>query len=490
VPRRERRLRTIVLVGGGEHTRRLRAGLAALAVACALTGTARAQTPDETCRQTSPSAATCIGADKLAEAAAAECRRLGLPDADCVLPLGHEVSNEIVDAYRDTWLHGAAAFQYRLADRLPLLQSQWLGTHNSFNSGADSPTLSHTDSNQQLSLTQQLDLDVRALELDLHFIPSLAAPGSSAVVVCHGRGPDEADFGCTNEPAFSEVLPRIGEWLNAHPSEVVLLYLEDELGDPAGYSQTVSVLDSVLRRPDGSSLIYRPSAAEMTDKGCANLPLGISRDEVRARGAQVVLVGNCRSGWASDVYSWDDNHVESGSTPDYKPFPACDSTYDRGVYDSKFVRYYEDSTFVSAAVDPTESPAQAEADALTPARVADMTRCGVNLFGFDQLLPNDGRIEASIWSWLDGEPNRDGGDCGLQRADGRWLTAPCKSRHRAVCRAGTGLTLTPRAVAYKQAQSACRARGEAFDLPRTGYENSLLRQVAGGDGVWLRYKVG
>jgi hypothetical protein len=52
------------------------------------------------------------------------------------------------------------------------------------------------------------------------------------------------------------------------------------------------------------------------------------------------------------------------------------------------------------------------------------------------------------------------------------------------------LTLTPRAVAYKQAQSACRAGGEAFDLPRTGYENSLLRQVAGGDGVWLRYKVG
>jgi hypothetical protein len=465
--------------------------MAVLAVACALPGAASAQTADETCGQASPSAAMCIGADKLAEAAAAECRRLGAPEADCVLPLGHEVSNEMVDAYRDTWLHRTAAFQYRLADGLPLLRSQWLGTHNSFNSPADSPTLSHTDSNQQLSLVQQLDLDVRALELDLHFIPSLAAGGSSAVVVCHGLGPDQANFGCTNEPPFSEVLPQIGGWLDAHPSEVVLLYLEDELGDPAGYAQTVSVLDSVLRRADGSSLIYRPSASEMTGKGCANLPLGISRDDVRARGAQVVLVGNCRSGWASDVYSWDDNHVESGSTPDYEAFPACDSTYDRGMYDTKFVRYYEDSTFVSAAVDPTESPAQASADALTPARVADMTRCGVNLFGFDQLLPHDGRIGATVWSWADGEPDADGGRCGLQRAhDGRWVTDQCKSRHRAVCRAATGLTLTPRAVAYKQAQSACRARGGAFDLPRTGYENSLLRQAAGGDGVWLNYEVG
>ncbi len=164
------------------------------------------------------------------------------------------------------------------------------------------------------------------------------------------------------------------------------------------------MLDSVLKRADGSSLIYRPSASEMTSKGCANLPLGVSRDDVRARGAQVVLVGNCRSGWASDVYGWDDNHVESGSTPDYKPFPTCDKTYPRSVYDAKFVRYFEDSTFVSAATDPGQSPEQQQANALTPARVGDMTRCGVNLFGLDQLLPNDGRIEASIWSWAKGQP--------------------------------------------------------------------------------------
>lgn len=450
----------------------------ALFVACALAATpAQAQSVDETCGATSPSAAPCTGLDKLAEAAAAECRRIGLPEESCALPLGRQVSTKIVDRYRKTWLHRAAAFQYRLAHALPLLKTPWLGTHNSFNSAGDDPTLSHTDSNQQLSLSQQLSIDMRSLELDLHYV-------RNAVVVCHGRGAEEAHLGCTTERTFAEVLPEIGTWLEKHPTQVLLLYLEDDLGDPAGYPETLQVLDDVL-----GNAIYKPSASEMTDKGCANLPLGISRDDVRKRGAQVVLVGKCRAGWASHVYGWDDVHVESGSTPDYKPFPACDATYGRDVYDSKLVRYYEDSTFVATAIDPAQTPAQREADALSPEKVASMTRCGVGLFGFDQLLPNDGRIKASIWSWTKNEPNAKGGRCGLGRADGRWLTRPCGTRHQAVCRSAAGLTLTPRAVPYAAARAACGSKGASFDLPRTGYENAQLRQLAGKSGVWLRYKL-
>jgi hypothetical protein len=456
--------------------------LALFVVVAFATGSAHAQSVDDSCGSLSPSAATCIGLDKLADAAAAECRRIGLPAARCALPLGHRVGGKISARYRRTWLHRAAAFQYRLAHALPLLRAQWLGTHNSFNSVNDSPTISHTDSNQQLSLSQQLDIDVRALELDVHYLPA------RGVVVCHGRGPDEAHFGCTTEPKLSELLPEIASWLHAHPDQVLLLYLEDELGDPAGYTETVSVLDSVL-----GGAIYRPSPSEIdASKGCASMPLGISRDDIRARGAQVLLVGNCRSGWSSDVYGWDDTHVESGSTPGYKPFPACDSTYGRDVYDSKLVRYYEDSTFVSAATDPTQTPAEHNADALTPKRVGWMTRCGVGLFGFDQLLPHDGRLRASIWSWASGEPSADGGRCGLQRAsDGRWVTARCAERHRVACRSATGaLTLSARAVAYSAARAACSSGGGSFDLPRTGYENSVLRAAApAGQGVWLRYEL-
>jgi hypothetical protein len=464
---------------------------AAIVVALGLVIPAGAGAAADPCAQLSPSAATCVFLQKVADGAAAECRRLGRPDSDCALPLSHRVSDAIRDAYLRSWVHRAAQFQYHLGEPLSLREALWLGTHNSFNSLSDSTTLSHSDSNQQLSLTQQLDIDVRGLELDLHWFPSASANGSNAVVVCHARGPDEANAGCTNERLFSEVLPEIAGWLNipAHRDQVILLYLEDELGDPAGYAETISVLDRVLRRADGSSLLYRPGQTDMTGKGCANLPLAISRRDVLARGAQVLLVGNCRSGWSSDVFGWDDVHVESGSTPRYSAFPTCDATYSRSVYFHKLVRYYEDSTFIARAVDPTSSPQDAQADTLAPEKAAAMTHCGVNLFGFDQLLPDDGRIEASIWSWATDKPSAADGDCAAQRADGRWVTASCDARRRAACRTATAWTLTHAAVTYAGAPAACRARQATFALPRTGYDNSLLRQAAGAAEAWLAYRL-
>jgi len=119
------------------------------------------------------------------------------------------------------------------------------------NSVNDTATLSHTDSNQQLSLSQQLDLDMRSLELDLHWIPSAGAGGSNAVVVCHGRGPDEANLGCTNERPAHRGAARAGPVAerSEHRAQVVLLYLEDELGDPAGYAATVKQLDAGVAAP-------------------------------------------------------------------------------------------------------------------------------------------------------------------------------------------------------------------------------------------------
>ena len=41
-----------------------------------------------------------------------------------------------------------------------------------------------------------------------------------------------------------------------------------------------------------------------------------------------------------------------------------------------------------AATGGPETPAQYEANSLTPAKVSAMIGCGVNLFGFDQILPD------------------------------------------------------------------------------------------------------
>src|SRR5690242_11109361 len=322
---------------------RWKRGTAALAaVAAALfaptsIGSAEAATPSPTapCDAISPIAIPCVALGKTFDAVAAECRRVGIPDTLCTLPLAHHVTQAARDAYLASWVHSTAQFQYTLGDPLALRDVQWVGTHNSFNSLSDSFTLSHADSNQQLSLTQQLDIDVRSIELDLHYIPQLLGLlGTRAVTVCHGQGPEVHDLGCTTEPTFAKVLPQVASWLNApgHGNEVVLLYLEDNLKNAAAYASAVATLDNVLKRPNGTSLIYKPDPAQKAANGCVPLPLGASRDAVRASGARVVLVGSCAPGWSANVFDWNGVHVEGGSTSAYHPFPACDATYGPSVY--------------------------------------------------------------------------------------------------------------------------------------------------------------
>ncbi|MCW2782840.1 MAG: Conserved exported or envelope protein of unknown function [Marmoricola sp.] len=442
--------------------------------------------PTAPCDAISPIAIPCVALGKATDAVGAECRRVGVPDALCVLPLAHNVTQAARDAYLQSWVHRTAQFQYALGNPLPLRDAQWLGTHNSFNSLSDSLTLSHADSNQQLSLTQQLDIDVRALELDLHYIPRLELLGGRAVTVCHGQGPDVGDLGCTLEPLFANTLPTIASWLNApaHAGDVVLLYLEDEMKNPAAYASTIATLDRVLRRPDGSSLIYHPDPAQRSTNGCVPLPLGVSRDDVRASGARVVLIGSCAPGWSADVFDWNADHVESGSASGYQPYPTCDATYGAGVYASQLVRYFEDTTLVSALLNPTRPPTDPEA--LTPQKVQSMTNCGVNLFGLDQLLPEDGRIQATLWSWAPDEPRAGAGGCTLQGADGRWAAAPCTDAHPAACLVAGTWTVTPSPVTFADAPAACAAIGSTFALPRAGDQNARLHAVAGPAGAWVR----
>src|SRR4051812_47342040 len=346
----------------------------ALIAASAISGAAKAKPLDDACQTASPNASVCLGGQKVAEAAAAVCRTTPAPNDACANPvMAHDVSTAALAAYQASWLHKTAQFQYALGDSVALRDAQWLGTHNSFNTDSNGVTASHTDNNQQLTLTQQLDGDIRAIELDVHQVPGPDnGLGSDIVRVCHARGSDEMHAGCTTEPQLKDVLPEIRTWMDAHPTQVLMVYLEDNLDDASGYEQTVTALDAAFGK-----LVYRPDPGQVAAGGCANLPLDVSRDDIRATGARVFFVGNCRADWSADVFGWDANHVESGSTPDYKAFPACDATYNAGVYASKLVRYYEDSTWLSAAIDPAQSPAGHAADGLSPDKVSAMIACGV-----------------------------------------------------------------------------------------------------------------
>jgi hypothetical protein len=359
--------------------------------------------------------------------------------------------------------HETLLWQQRLSGDLGMRDAPWPGTHNSFNSNAEmGAALSAKDSNQQLTLVDQLRLGVRSLELDVHLW--LGRP-----TVCHAQSQHE---GCTVERPLDDVLAPVADWLRAHPREVLLLYAEDHLDDEAGYDAGAAVLRARL-----GSLLYTPRGS-----GCTELPDALTRDDVLAAGAQVIVVSDCGpgTGWNAVAHVWSE-HRES-RPQGFEGFPACGPDFTRAEFDARLIRYYEDSTFLTSGA--SEVGATSRDDGLTPETTGAMARCGVELLGFDQLVPGDGRLEALAWSWASGVP--DEGDCAVSRgSDGRWTTGSCRAARPAACRTAGGAWLVTRSTPARRAAAACDAVGATHAAPRTARENALLRAAAGDRTVLL-----
>lgn len=413
---------------------------------------------------------------KAAEQAAASCRREPAGRDECASVLGTaDASERAVAAYESSELSRVLDLQRTLGDRLPLNAGLWVGTHNSANSTSESPTLSQSDSNQQLSLTDQLRLDVRSLELDAHWWPSLRSAGR-APVLCHAQPRHE---GCTTERLLSDGLAEIDAWLRGNPGEIVLLYLEDHLDGQEGHDRAAADLRAAF-----GERLYAPTGGE-----CTPLPLRLTRDAVRAAGAQVVVMtGGCRRGVGSDWHgaAFAETQRRESRPVDYGGYPRCGG-FPPVASDALFLRYFEDSTFLNRALVPTGQTSPD--DGLTPATVAAMTRCGVDLLGLDQLVPGDGRLEALAWSFAAGQLDAPAGAVAVQRrSDGRWEALAGRDRLPAACRLPDGSwTLTgpgPRA----SAAGRCNGLGADFDVPRRGLDAQLLREAqdrAGAERVWL-----
>jgi hypothetical protein len=375
-----------------------------------------------------------------------------------------------------SWVTAALADQYELGNTLPLRDAPWWGTHNSFNSVAEmGPALSALDPNQDVTITKQLDLGARQLEIDVHWVFSLSAllTGLYAPVVCHALS---GGTGCTVEKPLATVLQEIAGWLHlsAHRDQVLLLYVEDDLQNQTGYQTAGQTIATQL-----GGLVYRP-----TGGGCQSMPLQLTRNQVLAAGAQVIVVTNsCGVGtptaWQGETFDWSSRHLEAQPRT-YSDYPACGTDFTRAQYDSTTIRYFEEMGHLSTLAGAGGFP-------ITPAYAADMQRCGVDLVSLDFLKAGDARLPALVWSWAPNEPSA-AGSCTLQGSDGRWIARPCGESHPAACRTASGAwALSTTSVTEADAAAACAADAGSFDVPRTGYQNELLHLAANGTPVWLNH---
>jgi hypothetical protein len=383
------------------------------------------------------------------------------------------------------WTQRALALQYELAGDVGLANAPWVATHNSFNSVAEMGSgLGSLDANQTLPLRAQLGLGVRSLELDLHWLtPATGGPASGAVVVCHGRGGSRP---CAGGRPLAPTLAELAGWLRrpANRDQVLLLYMQNALGSSEEYASAAATIAERL-----GGLVNRPA-----DGTCTPLPLDLTRGQVLAAGAQVVIFANgCGSepAWQGEVF--DGSEREERPVTSFSDFPACGRQLTRGTFDGTLVRYFDTSTPLDAAA--AAVGVRVPDRGITPHTAAEMARCGVDVVALNDVRAGDPRLRRLVWSWAPGEPH--GGRCAVQAMSasfphGRWHSAPCSQRHPVACRTSAGRWLVSRdRGSARSGGTRCRKLGAAYAVPRTGYESQLLRlamRAGGAQAVWLGYR--
>jgi hypothetical protein len=335
---------------------------------------------------------TCRTGQQFVRGPANGCRNLN-QNAACYTLDGRRTGAGHMATYLASWTHRALTLQRGLDDDVALARATIPHTHNSFNASVYSPTLTNQDPNQIYSMRDQLTMDVRAIEMDLHWFPSPYGKAKSlgqAVVLCHGTQVVGVDVGCSVDRPFPDGLTELRQWLNEpqNRDQVVLLYLENQLGPKKAHELAAKEIRDGL-----GNLVARPPAGHR----CAPLPTATTPAQLRAQGHRVIIVGNCGPGaWGTWVHERgpSSNWVESssGAGDDYPGLAKdCPAERARTGAGHALVRWYEDSTWVSAM-------AGGESSQLTSREAAAMARCGVSLIGFDQLTPEDPRLAAIVGS--------------------------------------------------------------------------------------------
>ena len=364
------------------------------------------------------------------------------------------VQADSISDFQNSWAGKAMAHQRKLDRYSPMIDNNIQGTHNSYNSEAYRDIDSYIDPQQKVSIYDQLRLGARFLELDVHW--TTYADGwpwnwRQQLLLCHGTQSNGTDWGCgLTDRKLTKGMDEIKNWLNENPNEVLILYIEDY---SEGHHQDLfnQINDRI------GSKIY-------SSGGCVDVPDTLTKDQVLNAGKQVIL--------------WKDKGCAN-----YGP-----------LYNMAFSglgnigRIWEDATTNGWFAGLFNGGV----DRLSTSEIREAYATGANIINLDDMVANDSRLKAGIWSWGENEPNNSNNeDCAHQRSDGRWNDNQCSNTYFYACQhnGDNSWAISNYDGTWSGGSQACSDLGDyRFSVPTNSLENERLKAARGGlDSVWLNY---
>lgn len=390
------------------------------------------------------------------------------------------------------WLTTALKLQREIDLEAPFNEATFLGTHNSYNSKAYATYKRYPDPNQILSLTEQLNQGMRSLELDAHW--ALTSNLHSAILLCHSNRYVMCSL---FDRKIEEGLVEIRHWLDTHPHEVVLLYIERFLENHE--PRLASLLEVYL----GPYIYHTPVPAGSTT--CAAIPSHLTKAEILARGKQLIIItkGCYKPAADSQVDAMLNQLVFAGSgtiptLPSsfidaqvnyFKPAPDCGAqrVFGADPEHTSLWRIYEDQTWIGRTIKGSEP--------LTVDAVKAVQQCPINWIGFDMLKVEDERLAAAIWSWAPGYPQSQAGQCALYQPGVGIVNQPCTTLANGyVCREQSShqLQIIAQRGNWQAGETSCQTLGASwhYSMPINGKEMATVEATTTPltqPGIWLNY---
>ncbi|WP_428267266.1 jacalin-like lectin [Haliangium sp.] len=400
------------------------------------------------------------------------------------------------------WAVRALKLQAHLGDDVPLSETIWVGTHNSFANPSDDNLM---DYNQPVSLEEQLDTGVRHLVFDVHY-------EHDELRLCHNNTKYRACLdGATGNRKFARGLDDIAEWIReGNHHHVVLLKLS--LADSArrNINKVQHKLENQLGRYIFPTTIAPSTHGDLNpDTGCTTLrPDLITKRRVLEAGKNVIVFvaeapnpdnpseGCISDGGFNDLVFYGHLTVPQPSSPEEL---AAAADGDQMLYRVKdgATRDHEFDDARDAKIKPTT--------------VDDWLDAGLNIFemygfgattarwqlkGIEPNTPGEMPVvpEDMVWSWLESQPddgasrNQGTEDCAAAAVPHGLDDRVCSQVYHLACYGDdTGWVVTDHQGPWWDGFTHCPA-GTRFRAPKNKQDlNQLYDAAPGLVRVWVNY---